>query len=58
MAASGAGVTFDPMTAGHVDNSLYTSVQVEPIETFLTYVNSAGSNITLPQAHRGSSKVL
>ncbi|EFN51476.1 hypothetical protein CHLNCDRAFT_140230 [Chlorella variabilis] len=26
---------------GHVDKSLYTSVQVEPIETFLTYVNSA-----------------
>ncbi len=28
--------------AGHVDKSLYTSVQVEPTETFLTYINSAG----------------
>jgi hypothetical protein len=28
--------------AGHVDKSLYTSVQVEPTETFLSYVNSAG----------------
>ncbi|KAI3432588.1 hypothetical protein D9Q98_004136 [Chlorella vulgaris] len=26
---------------GHVDKSLYTSVQVEPTETFLSYVNSA-----------------
>lgn len=28
--------------AGHVDRSLYTSVQVEPSETFLSFVNSAG----------------
>lgn len=31
-----------PLGAGHVDKSLYTSVQVEPSETFVSYINSAG----------------
>ena len=42
-----------PLAAGHVDKSLYTSVQVEPSETFVSYVNSAGGP-QMPPPLRGA----
>ena len=40
----------DVCPAGHVDKSLYTSVQVEPSETFVSFVNSAGGGVLLGPA--------